>query len=279
MNKIGLVLEGGGLRGMFSSGVMDCFIDNRIEVDYVVGVSAGCCNMFQYLAKNRGYFKRCMMQKDPYNSFYGVRQMVTSHKYVDLDKVFDEYTSQFGFSYDEFVKNDTEWEAVISNINSGKAEYVTTKDAERAKLIGKASCSIPGLTKPVEIDGELYLDGGVIDSIPVQRAIDKGCDRLIIVLTRKKGNFSTLNEATKIIFRRLYSDYPNFLEVAMKRGETYKAQVAQCEKLEEEGKAIIIRPTMKEVGRLESDEDELSLAYYHGYTKAKEYLDKINSWR
>ena len=279
LSKTGLVLEGGGLRGVFTSGVIDCFLDNDIRFDYVVGVRAGCCNLYQYVAGNRGYFRSCMVQKNPFNSFYGVPQMVTSHKFVDLDKVFDEYAEKYGFSYDEFVKNDIEWEAVLSNIDTGKPEYMSTRDAERSKLIGKASCSMPGLTSPVEIDGKFYLDGGICDSIPVERALEQGCDKLVIVLTRKKGNFSVMKEPTKLLFKRIYGHHPNFLEAVLNRNDLYRNQVALSEKLEEEGKALIIRPTMQEVGRLESNEDELTLSYYHGYTKAKEYLNKINGWR
>lgn len=278
MSKVGLVFEGGGLRGIFSAGVNDCLLDKNINVDYVVGVSAGSCNLYQYIGKNRGYIKRCLIQKNKFNSFYGVPQMISSHKYVDLDKIFDEYAEQYGFSYDEFIKNQIDWEVVVSNIETGQAEYMHTKDVERSKIIGKASCSMPGFTSPVKIDESLYLDGGICDSIPVQRALDKGCDKLIIVLTRKKGNFSVMKEPTKILFRRMYSDYPNFIDAVMKRNDLYKNQVALAEKLEAEGKAIIIRPSMQEVGRLESDEDELNLSYFHGYTKTKEYLDKINSW-
>ncbi|MBP5280301.1 MAG: patatin family protein [Erysipelotrichaceae bacterium] len=280
MSKIGLVFEGGGLRGVFSAGVCDCFIDNDVKADYVIGVSAGSCNLYQYVAKARGYIRRCMIQKNPFNSFYGVPQMVTSHKFIDLDKIFDEYTYENGFSYDDFLANkDTKWEVVISNIETGKAEYVTADDIERAKLIGEASCSMPGLTPPIEIDNNYYLDGGICDSIPIQRALDQGCDKLIIVMTRKKGNFSAFNEPTKVIFRRIFGERPNFLKALFDRNELYRSQVALAERLEEEGKAIIIRPTMQEVGRLESDEDQLTLAYYHGYTKAKEYLDKIDSWK
>ncbi len=279
LNKVGLVLEGGGLRGVFTSGVIDCFLDNDIRFDYVIGVSAGCCNMYQYVANKRGYFRSCMVQKNPFNSFYGVPQMVTSHKFVDLDKVFEEYTVQYGFSYEDFVANRIQWEAVVSNIETGKAEYMNTDEVERSKLIGRASCSMPALTSPVEIDGQLYLDGGICDSIPVKRALEKGCDRLVVVLTRKKGNYSTFNEAAKIVFRRLYSDYPEFLDALMERNELYRDQVALSEELELNGKAMIIRPTMQEVGRLESNEDDLLLSYYHGYTKAKEFIEKINSWK
>lgn len=279
LNKIGLVLEGGGLRGVFTSGVIDCFLDHDIRFDYVVGVSAGCCNMYQYVAGKRGYFRSCMIQKNPFNSFYGVPQMVTSHKFVDLEKVFEEYTVQYGFSFDDFVSSRINWEAVVSNIETGKAEYMKTDDPQMAKLIGRASCSMPGLTSPVEIDNQFYLDGGICDSIPAERALNNDCDKLVVVLTRKKGNFSTFNEAAKILFRRIYGDHPQFLKALMDRNDLYRDQVALCEELERNGKAMIIRPTMQEVGRLESNEDDLLLSYYHGYTKAKEYLESINSWK
>ncbi|MBQ6333946.1 MAG: patatin family protein [Erysipelotrichaceae bacterium] len=275
MSKTGLVLEGGGLRGVFTAGVIDCFLDKEIDFDYCIGVSAGSCNTFSYVGKQRGYVRSCMIQKDPANAFWGVRQMVESHKFVDLDKIFYEYTEQYGFDFDEFIKNKMPWEMVVSNMATGKAEYMHTDDIERSRLIGKASCSMPGLTSPVEIDGQLYLDGGICDSIPVQRALDQGCEKLVIVLTRKKGNYSRVNEAAMTIFRRIYGDYPNFLDALAARTQLYHDQVDLSEKLEEEGKAIIIRPTFKEVSRLESKEDELLMAYYHGYTKTKEYSDKI----
>lgn len=277
--KTGLVLEGGGLRGVFTAGVIDCFLDNDIKVDYVIGVSAGSCNTFAYVGKQKKYIRNCMIQKDPRNSFYGISQMIDSHKFVDLEKVFYEYTKEYGFDFDKFITNPIEWEMVVTNIETGAAEYMTTDDIEKSKLIGMASCSLPGLTEPVKIDDHYYMDGGIADSIPVQRALDKGCDRLIIVLTRKKGNFSVINEAAMMLYRRLYYDYPEFVRVLGERTQIYRDKVMQAEALETEGKAIIIRPTMKEVNRLESDEDELQLSYYHGYTKAKEYLEKIRSWQ
>ena len=278
MSKTGLVLEGGGLRGVFTAGVIDCFLDKEIDFDYVIGVSAGSCNTFSYVGKGRGYIRSCMIQKDPFNAFWGVPQMVESHKFVDLDKIFYEYTEKYGYDYEKFVANPIEWEMVVSNIDTGEAEYMNTHDIERSRIIGKASCSMPGFTQPVEIDGKLYLDGGICDSIPVQRAIDQGCDKLVIVLTRKKGNYSRINEAVMKIFRRIYSDHPLFVKALERRGQLYKEQVALCEKLEAEGKAIIIRPTFKEVNRLESDEEELLMAYYHGYTKAKEFIEEIRSY-
>ncbi|MCR4854767.1 MAG: patatin family protein [Erysipelotrichaceae bacterium] len=275
MKKTGLVMEGGGLRGVFTGGAVDCFLDYDIDFDYVVGVSAGSCNTFAYVAKQKGYARSCMIQSDRFNSFWGVPQMVESHKLVDLDKIFYDYAEQYGFDFEAFISNPIEWEMVVSNIETGKAEYMHTDDIERSRIIGKASCSMPGLTDPVDIDGKLYLDGGICDSIPVQRALDQGCERLVIVLTRKKGRFSATSDAAMLIFKRLYARYPLFLKALEDRAQLYRDQVALAEELEAQGKAVIIRPTFKEVARLESNEDELLTAYYHGYTKAKEYLDRI----
>ena len=276
MSKTGLVLEGGGLRGVFTGGVIDCFLDKNIKFDYVVGVSAGSCNLFAYVGKRRGYARACMIQKDRSNSFWGVPQMIESHKFVDLDKIFYEYTEQYDFDFDTFINNPQDWEMVVSNILTGQAEYMHTDDIETSRLIGKASCSMPGLTEPVAIGDQLYMDGGICDSIPVQRALDRGCDKLVVILTRKKGNYSHINEATLALFRRIYGKYPNFLKALENRTKLYRDQVGLAEELERQGKAIIIRPSIKEVSRLESNEDELLMSYYHGYTKAKEYIDRIS---
>ena len=276
MSKIALVLEGGGLRGVFTAGVIDCFIDKDVDFDYVCGVSAGSCNTFGYVGKARGFIKKCMTQQK--DKFFGVKQMAESHKYVNLDKVFYDYTKEFGYDYDKFKNSKTKWEFVATNIETGKAEYLSSKSINKALQMGVASCSLPILTEPVEINGKLYLDGGMADSVPVQHALDKGYDKIVVVATRKKGSFSSVKKAEKPIYKRLYKKYPNFLKVVDKRTELYRKQIELCEKLEKQGKVILIRPTIKEVKRLESNLDELNMSYYHGYTKAKEYIDQIKKW-
>lgn len=279
MSKIALILEGGGLRGVFTAGVIDCFLDEKIKCDYVCGVSAGSCNAFAYIAKSDRFMKNCLFQTDKKHSFYGVQQMAQSHKLVDLEKVFYDYTLQFGFKADNFKKTKVKWEFVATNIETGQAEYLHSSNYEIARKMGVASCSLPIITKPVEIDGKLYLDGGMADSVPVQRALDLGYDKIIVVCTRRKGSYSKVKAAEKPVYRSLYKNYPNFLDTVNKRTALYKSQIELCEKLETEGKVILIRPTLPEVSRLESDLDELSTAYYHGYTKAQEFIQQIKKWK
>lgn len=279
MSKVALVLEGGGLRGVFTAGVIDCFIENEIDFDYVCGVSAGSCNTFAYVSKEKGFLKKCMMQQDPKNKFFGVRQMSESHKYVNLDKVFYDYTKQYNFNENKFIKSKIDWEFVATNIETGKAEYLHSNKIEEAKQMGVASCSLPILTEPVEINGKLYLDGGMSDSVPVQRALDKGYDHIVVVATRKKGSYSKVKKYEKPVYNSLYKKYPNFIKAVNARTKLYKDQIALCEKLQEQGRVLLIRPTIKEVRRLESNLNELNLAYYHGYTKAREYIDDIRKWQ
>lgn len=278
MSKSALVMEGGGLRGIFTAGAIDCLLENNISFDYVVGVSAGACNTFSYVGKAHKYMKNIIAVKNPFKSFYGVPQMIESHKYIDLDKVFDEYTIEYNYDFDTFINNPIKWEMVVSNIETGKAEYMHAESIEQAKLIGKASCSLPIITSPVSIDGKLYLDGGICDPIPVKRALQLGYDRVVAILTRKKGNYSISKEATRAMFKRMYSNYPNFVKALLDRNDLYVKQVKEIEDLQRQGKLILIRPTMQEVGRLESNESELSMSYYHGYTKCKEYIETIRQW-
>ena len=272
------MLEGGGLRGIFTAGVTDCFMDHDLDFDYVCGVSAGACNTFAYVGKQKGYFRKCVTQKNRFKSFYGVPQMIESRRFVDLDKLFYEYTEEYGFDFGKFVNAPVRWEMVVSNIETGKAEYMSSTDIEKCKKIGCASCAIPGLVAPVEIDGHLYLDGGICDSIPIEHTLAQGYDKAVVILTRKKGNYSRITEGQKLIFSRLFAKYPEFFEAICARSELYREQVRICEELEKEGRVLIIRPTMQEVSRLESDEDELSMSYYHGYTKAKEFLNRIREF-
>ncbi|MDO4198084.1 MAG: patatin family protein [Erysipelotrichaceae bacterium] len=273
--KTALVLEGGALRGIFTSGVMDYFIDNNVQFDYICAVSAGSCNALQYLGKQRKYMKRCLMETKE-NPFFGIGELIENKKFINLDKIFYEYAEELGYDYSWLDEKHIPFEFVVTNINTGKAEYMSSDDIEKIRLIGKASCSMPFLTSPVEIDGQLYQDGGIADSIPLKHAFDMGYDRAVVVATRKEGSYSVTNEAQKILYKRMYKDYPEFIKAGYDRTELYYSQVKYCEEMEKEGKIVLLRPTISEVSRLESDEDALSLSYYHGYTKARERIDDIN---
>lgn len=275
MKKTALIMEGGALRGIFTAGVIDCFLDNGIVFDYVCGVSAGACNTLAYIGNGKGFIKKAMIQKDKKESFYGVSQMLESHKYVDLDKVFYEYTNDYGFDMQDFVDHNIAWEMAVSNMETAQAEYLHSDDIDEIRLIGKASCSIPLLTDPVEIKGKKYLDGGICDPVPLIHAMELGYENLVVICTRKQGSYSITTDVEKALCNRVYEDYPLLLEAISKRNELYKQQMTMCDELAKEGKIILIRPTIKEVATLQASEDDLSLFYYHGYLKGQDNLKDI----
>lgn len=273
MKKVGLVLEGGALRGIFTAGVIDFLLDKKIKFDYVIGVSAGSCNLLGYVGEARNFAKNSMLSDDP---FFGVNTLVENKKIIDLDKVFDEYTENSNFSYDKFIKNPIKWEMVATNIKTGQAEYLSErKDIEKIKKIGKASCSMPLITKPVAIDGQLYLDGGIADSIPIKRAFEMGCDKLVVVCTRRKEKAPHISEAEKPFYNKMYKQYPDFLDTVYSREQIYKYIQKEIDLYEKQGRIVSIVPTIPEVGRLEADQDKLLTFYYHGYTKAEDRYEDI----
>lgn len=278
MNKIGLVLEGGGIRGIFTAGVLDFFLDKGIRFDYVVGVSAGSCNGMGYLVRKRNFMKDCVINETGRDAFFGIAQMADSHKLIDLDKVFDDYAEKYDFDYNKLLNSRTPWEFVVSNVETGKAEYKSEKvDIKRAKQIGKASCSLPILSSPRELDGNLYLDGGVCDSIPLKHAQEWGCKYNVVIATRRKGIYPHLSEVEKPAVKSLYGKkYPNFLEAIYNREQEYINVSNYIDEQVDARTTFVIRPTLPETGRLETDISKISLAYYHGYTKAEEvYKDLL----
>ena len=271
MEKIGLVLEGGALRGLFSAGVLDFFLEKEIDFPYVVGVSAGSCNALDFVSKQIERTKKAMIQND-YAWYYGLKEFKSSNKLINYNKVFHEYPyKQYPFDFDTYFASKTVNDIVVTNCISGKAEYLReTSNPVRLCSMCEASSSMPILTPMITIDGIPYLDGGITDSIPFRHAFDEGCDRCVVVLTRKQGTTpSSLNPAEKKAIEKLYKEYPNLILAMGKRQQMYKEQIRQLEQLEKEGKVFIIRPKVANIKRLEKDPIKLECLYEHGYMQAR----------
>ena len=182
--KTGLILEGGAVRGIFTAGVLDRLMEEGINFPYVIGVSAGGGNAMSYVSCQVG--RTCRMINAPRNeSYYGFRQFLGSGKIINLDKMAYEYPyKQFPFDFDTYYNSGIETEYVCTCLETGEAEYFSEyEDNERLLTIAKATCSVPMLCAPVELDGKHYLDGSIADSIPIEHALEMGCDKLVIILT------------------------------------------------------------------------------------------------
>ena len=206
--KTGLILEGGAVRGIFTAGVLDRLMENGIYYPYVCGVSAGGGNAMSYVSRQIGRTAR-QINAPKSESYFGFKQFVEVHKIINLDKMAFEYPyKQFPFDFDTYFKSGIDVEYACTCCETGKAEFFSeSSDEQKLLTIVKATCSVPMLCDPVEINGKHYLDGSIADSIPIQHALDMGCDRVVIVMTKPDANVPPTNYAKfRQVISHMYKD-------------------------------------------------------------------------
>ena len=262
---------------MFTTGVLDCFLDRGVYFRYGVGVSAGACNGLSYMSRQRGRARRTNIDLLEKYRFIGMKHLWTQRSILDLDTVYNKIPNEIlPFDYDTYFANEATFEMVTTNCLTGRAAYLTeTADRHRLVEIARASSSLPFVCPIVPIDGVPMLDGGIIDSIPVKRAIATGHGHNVVVLTRNKGYRE--RETDRKIPRFIYSRYPRLRVLLSHRVACYNAQLDLIDRLEEQGRILAIRPIHPvEVTRLESNTDKLNRLYEEGYACAEAALARAD---
>ncbi len=279
MNRLpkntGLVLEGGGMRGVFTDGVLDFFLDHHITFPYCVAVSAGACNGLSYKSHQRGRAKMVNIDMLEKYRYIGLKYLWTQHSIFDRKLMYDTLPNEIvPFDYDACFADPMEFEMVTTNCLTGKACYLSEPhDPDRLINIVKASSSLPYVCPIVWVDHQPMLDGGIIDSIPINRAIERGHAFNVVVLTRNRGYRETSRDIKnpKYIYRR----FPRLRLLLSKRHAIYNEQLDLIERLEDERKVLVIRPQRPmEVGRLESDVKKLTDLYEEGYECARKAFEE-----
>lgn len=277
----GLVLEGGGMRGVFTSGVLDGFMKHNLYFRYVVAVSAGACNGMSYMSHQP---RRARISNIDYLARYnyiGIRHLVTQGCIFDRELLYDKFPNQYlPFDFDTFFNNQCTFEMVTTNCQTGQAMYLSEKhDRQRALDIVRASSSLPYVSKIVEVDGIPMLDGGIVDSIPVQRAIDTGHPFNVVVCTRNKGYRETGRDYK--IPRFIYRNYPRLRVALSRRIAAYNKQLEMIDRMEAAGQIICIRPERPmEVTRMAKDTAKLERLYEEGFALGEKFcmsVDKLTS--
>ena len=277
-----LVLEGGASRGMFSCGVMDALMDMGICADYVIGTSAGIANGASYVSGQRGRSLRIGTEYYADKRYMGMRHLLNpfTRSYYNIKFVFNAIPNKYDlFDYDAFDAYQGKVFACVTNIVTGEAEYLPVTSEDRSWKTIVASCSLPIMFQPVEIDGNLYMDGGMSDSIPYKKAIDDGCDKVIVVLTRERDYIKGPEPLQKLI-KHMYHKYPKLIKNISTRHTDYNKCRDELFELERAGKVFVIAPDdTKSFNRVEKDPDRLREIYNQGYditmrdiNKLKEYL-------
>ncbi|MBQ8379254.1 MAG: patatin family protein [Clostridia bacterium] len=280
--KVGLLLEGGAMRGLYTVGVLDILMDNNIKVDTIIGVSAGALFGVNFKSKQRQRALRYNLKYANDKRYMGMNSLLKTGNIMNKEFCFDIVPYELDiFDFKTFEKSPEEFYAVVTNVETGKPEYIKIDDLDEKMEYLRASGSMPFVSKFVEIDGKKYLDGGTADSIPIEKMLEMGLDKIIVVLTRpieyrkKKSN--------KIMPKLFYSKYPNFVNTINNRYKRYNEQVEKIIELEKQGKIFVVRPTKTvKMKRVENDTNKLQEMYDLGINDAnnlikdlKEYLNML----
>ena len=276
----GLVLEGGAFRGLFTAGVLDALLDIGADFKYVVGVSAGATNAYSYISKQKGRNLEIMEKFLDHKRYVGYGNLIRCKSIMDLDFVFDEIPNKHCiFDYDTFYSYDGKMLVGAFNIETGKVEYFDKDSLDDKNMILRASCAIPLMFPFAKINGKLYADGGLKDSIPIKKSIVDGNKKNVIVLTRNEGYVKKQSKANKLTYKLYKKKYPKLADVLNNRYSEYNSQIKFCEELEKNGDAIIISPTVKmDVSRFERDKNKLKEIYNNGYNLIINDKEKIRSF-
>lgn len=276
--RTALVLEGGGVRGIYTAGVLDVFMEEGMTFDGLIGVSAGAVHGCSFLSGQKGrsirYYRKYV--SDP--RFMSVRSWIRTGDIVGADFCYHELPDRLDvYDHEAFLRNPTPFWAVCTNVETGRPEYIRITDMRSQIDVLRASASLPYFSRIVETEGMKLLDGGCADSIPVDAAGKLGFDRSVVILTRH-AEYRKSPELT-LLARLAYRKYPAFVRTLLERHTAYNAQQARAEELAAQGRAFLIRPSRPlEIGRLETDPDKVQKVYDQGRADAEKALDALIAW-
>lgn len=262
----GLVLEGGGMRGVFTCGVLDAFMAHGLSFNYIVAVSAGACHGLSYKSHQPGRAKATAIDYLKKYKYVGIHYLFTQGCLFDQKLLYDVIPQKLlPFDFDACFKNDIEYEMVTTNCLTGRPCYLSEKhDRQRLLDIVRASSSLPFVSKMVYVDGTPMLDGGIVDSIPIMHSIERGHAFNVVILTRPIG-FRTSHDHNKLP-PFIYHHYPQLRYALSRRSITYNEQLEMTEELERKGQIICIRPTGQiDIDRIERNPEKLIPLYKEGY--------------
>ena len=266
------------MRGVFTSGVLDAFMKYDLYFNYVVAVSAGACNGLSYMSRQPRRARMSNIDMLVKYNYIGLRHLVTQGCIFDPELLYDRFPNELiPYDYDTYFASPSTFEMVVTNCNTGRAEYLTEKDGDRQRLLDicRASSSLPYVSNVIDVDGRPYLDGGIVDSIPVGRAIDMGYDRNVLVLTRNRGYRNTSKD--RKIPKFIYKKYPRLRVALSRRIAEYNHQLDMVEEMEDKGLVDVIRPLRPmDVDRIEKDEKKLEALYEEGFQLGEEYCKLKN---
>ena len=271
----GLVLEGGGMRGVFTSGVLDALMKHEVYFPYVVAVSAGACNGLSYMSKQPRRARWSNIDMLERYDYISLKSLIQNGSIFDPSILYERFPNEFiPFDYEAYEQNPATFEMVTTNCRTGRAMYLSERhDHQRLTAIVKASSSLPFVAQMTAVDGIPMLDGGIVDSIPIVRSIDTGHAENVVVLTRNRGYRSEEPDFKMPHF--VYTDYPRLRVALSRRTAEYNKQLDLIERMEDWGEVLVIRPERPlEVGRITQDVKKLERLYEEGFQLGERFVSE-----
>lgn len=278
MVQAGLVLEGGGMKGIYTAGVLDFFLDKGLEFPAVYGVSAGACHMASFLSKQRGRALDISIDYLDSRRYCSAESLLTSGDLFNVDMCYHlipEYL--YPYDYDAFNRYPGEAYSVVTNIATGEPEYLRIQDMKTQIDFLRASASLPLVSRTVKIDGKPYLDGGISDSIPLRRSIEDGHAKNVVIMTKEEGYVrKPADPAQLALIKVRYLKYPKVYELMQERHIHYNETLRFIEEKKAAGQAFVIRPKKAgNVNRIERDKEKMRALYEEGYRDAEDSCEQL----
>lgn len=272
MYQAGLILEGGGMKGVYTAGVIDFFLDKGIEFSSVYGVSAGACSMCSYLSKQRKRALDVCIDYLDSRKYCSLESLLTTGDLFNVEMCYHlipEYLNPY--DYEVFDQYKGKAYSVATDIATGRPEYFRIRDMRKDIDKIRASASLPLVSRNVKINGRFYLDGGISDSLPVQKSVMDGNRKNVVVMTKETGyEKGPVGWLSFWLMKLRYWRYPKVASMMAERHKHYNEQVAYIERLRKSGEVFVIRPKKAgKVGRVEKDVKKLKALYRQGYADAK----------
>lgn len=275
--KTAFVLEGGAMRGLYSAGVLDVFMQNNISTNAIYGVSAGALFGINFKSKQIGRAIRYNVKYAHEKNYMGLYSLITTGDIMNKEFCFNKLVNDLDkFDFETFDSSPIDFFAVVTNVETGEAEYIKiTKGREGLEAL-RASGSMPFVSQCVEFEGAKYLDGAISDPIPLQKALDDGYEKIVVVLTRPDGY---RKHKDCMPYNLVYRKYPKFIETAKNQYKIYNNTLDLIKKYENENRIIVLRPSKKlKIARVEKNIEKLNAIYNLGVDDCTSALDKIKNY-
>ncbi|MBB6452357.1 putative patatin/cPLA2 family phospholipase [Salirhabdus euzebyi] len=280
MEHTGLILEGGGMRGSFTAGVLHYFMENDLYFPYVIGVSAGACNGSSYLSRQKDRNRIVNIDYIEHPEYISIKRFFKNRELLGMDFLFNKLPNELApFDYETFYKAPEKFIVGTTDCQTGQAVYFEKSAHQNNMLtILRASSSLPFIAPEVEYDGKYLLDGGISDPIPIRKSESDGNRKNVVILTRNEGYVKSKSSFQWYV-KRKFRHYPSLAKTMLERHETYNKTVQYIEEQEKNGNAFVIRPIEKlEVSRIERNPDKLKRLYVQGYEEAQRKGKALNEF-